>query len=338
MSRSLSVVVVVILLLVGGILLLPEEANTKVTNFEECIEAGNPVMGSYPRQCRSNNETFVEVLDNALQKEEFQTIPLLFISELLLEQGDTLLIKVGNISSGVEVQGSFRNEKLSFFSFGSNTLAAIVGIDTKAVPKIYDLSVRIGDEEIIKEITILKKDFPITKLVITDELEAEGYTPGTVASDITKKDGPSINEATQKHTSIAYFNTGFGYPLDIVTNVGAFGNIRKQGDSAIQHLGVDLDAHTGTPVYTINSGMVVFTETLRVYGNTLIVDHGLGIYSLYLHLSSFSVVKGEMVTRGQIIGYSGNSGYSLEPHLHFSVKVDGARVDPLRFIETVRGI
>ena len=336
MSRSLSIVVIV-LLLVGAIFLFPRNTDIEITNFEECVEAGNPVMLSYPPQCRAGGETFIEDISNDV-KEEPEPAPLLFISSLLLEQGDTLLVKVENVSSGVEISGSFRNEELSFFSLGSNTLATIVGIDTKAISGKYNLSVRIGDENIIKEITVLRKDFPVTELVITSELEAKGYTPSTVASGITKRDGPSINDATQKHTSIAHFDEGFGYPLDTITNVGAFGNIRKQGDSAIQHLGVDLDAHTGTPVYSINSGMVVFTETLVIYGNTLVVDHGLGIYSLYLHLSSFGVAKDEMVARGQIVGYSGNSGYSIEPHLHFSVKVDGARVDLLRFIDTVRDI
>ena len=105
-----------------------------------------------------------------------------------------------------------------------------------------------------------------------------------------------------KYNPKVYFNQSFIYPLDDIIDVGAFGNIRKDGDVTIQHLGVDLDAVEGTPIYAINDGKVVLVEELTVYGNTIIIDHGLGIYSLYLHLSEFRVSEGEMVEKGKIIG------------------------------------
>ena len=76
-----------------------------------------------------------------------------------------------------------------------------------------------------------------------------------------------------------------------------------------------------TPIYSINDGVVAFAESLITYGNTIIVDHGLGIYSLYLHMDSFSVEVGDEVDRGDKIGFSGSSGYSILPHLHFSLKL-----------------
>jgi len=67
----------------------------------------------------------------------------------------------------------------------------------------------------------------------------------------------------------------------------------------------------------------------------VVIDHGLGIYSLYLHLSEINVSVGQLVERGKVIGLVGSTGYSLEPHLHFSLKVNGASVEPLGFIDTV---
>jgi murein DD-endopeptidase MepM/ murein hydrolase activator NlpD len=122
-----------------------------------------------------------------------------------------------------------------------------------------------------------------------------------------------------------------------MTNVGAFGNIRKSGDVSLQHLGVDLDANTGTPVYAINDGKVTgVLEGLINYGNTVIIDHGLGIFSLYLHLDEFKVSLGQTVKKDDVIGLSGNTGYSIAPHLHFSIKLNGASVDPVKFINSAK--
>jgi murein DD-endopeptidase MepM/ murein hydrolase activator NlpD len=100
-------------------------------------------------------------------------------------------------------------------------------------------------------------------------------------------------------------------------------------------LGVDLEAKEGDPVFSINDGVVRFSKELPNYGKTIIIDHGLGIFSLYLHLKEFKVSEGEKVKKGEIIALSGNTGYSISPHLHFSVKINGKSVDPLRFIDTV---
>jgi murein DD-endopeptidase MepM/ murein hydrolase activator NlpD len=101
----------------------------------------------------------------------------------------------------------------------------------------------------------------------------------------------------------------------------------------LRHLGVDLEAPLNTPVYAINDGIVKFAQNLSTYGKTIIIDHGFGIYSLYLHLNDFKVKENERVKRGEVIGLSGNTGYSLSPHLHFSIKIQGITVEPLNFIE-----
>jgi murein DD-endopeptidase MepM/ murein hydrolase activator NlpD len=82
--------------------------------------------------------------------------------------------------------------------------------------------------------------------------------------------------------------------------------------------------------------LVRFAKELDIYGKTLIIDHGLGIFSLYLHLNQFKVLQEEQVKRGDTIALSGSTGYSITPHLHFSIKVKGVSVDPLRFIEITR--
>jgi len=261
----------------------------------------------------------------------------ILLSATELYQGDTLMITAKNVPEGEKITGKFNGKSFNFFPIKSKEKwIALLGIDAKKAPGEYSLSVSLSDKLKNEETIIVKKsDFFITKIVITPELEEKDLTSSNISNTIATEDGVIIYEVLVKYHPTAYFNQDFIYPLDEIINVGAFGNIRKDGDITIQHLGVDLDAIEGTPIYAINSGKVVLVEKLTVYGDTIIIDHGLGIYSLYLHLSEFKVTEGEMVERGQLIGLVGNTGWSLGSHLHLSVKVDGASVDPLKFIETI---
>lgn len=94
------------------------------------------------------------------------------------------------------------------------------------------------------------------------------------------------------------------------------------------HLGVDLASTAQAPIEAANNGRVVFCGTLGIYGNTIILDHGQGIFSLYGHLSAITAKRGEMVNKGTPIGASGQTGLAAGDHLHFSILVNGRFVDP----------
>ena len=101
---------------------------------------------------------------------------------------------------------------------------------------------------------------------------------------------------------------------------------RFMGNSV--HLGVDLASTAGAPVEAANSGTVLYADNLGIYGNCVIIDHGQGISSLYGHLSSLAVKEGQQVTKAQVIGNSGATGFAGGDHLHFSILVSGVFVDP----------
>ena len=94
------------------------------------------------------------------------------------------------------------------------------------------------------------------------------------------------------------------------------------------HMGVDLASLAQAPVEAANSGLVVFTGNLGIYGNTVIIDHGLGLFSLYAHLSQIDVRQGQRVKKGEVVGRSGMTGLAGGDHLHFSLVVGGRFVDP----------
>jgi hypothetical protein len=100
------------------------------------------------------------------------------------------------------------------------------------------------------------------------------------------------------------------------------------------HLGYDLSSTSQAEVPAANDGVVIYAGSLGIYGSTVIVDHGLGLFSLYGHLSEIGVEKGALVTRGEALGRTGQSGLAGGDHLHFSILVDGVFVDPLEWFDS----
>jgi len=255
-----------------------------------------------------------------------------YISSLFPQQGDTLVIKIQTDLPPEKVDGSLDSKRINFFKIGKN-LIGILAISVKEKVGKYNLFIDFPEGKFLrKEIKIVEREFPVTELLVTKELEEKGFTLSKIKEKV-EKENEEIFRILQIFTPIPYFQESFTYPLEKIRVVGDFGNIRKSGKITIQHLGVDLEAATGTPVYAINDGIVRFSKELTNYGKTIIIDHGMGIFSLYLHLSELKVFENQKVKRGEIIGLSGNTGYSISPHLHFSVKINGESVDPLRFID-----
>ena len=99
------------------------------------------------------------------------------------------------------------------------------------------------------------------------------------------------------------------------------------------HLGLDLASTAGAPVPAANGGVVTMVGDLGIYGQTVVVDHGQGLFSLYSHLSGITVAEGERVARGQAVGTSGQSGMAGGDHLHFSILVGGEFVNPVEWLD-----
>lgn len=257
-------------------------------------------------------------------------VPSVLIFDTTIEQSDTFVVSVANVPAGSPVTTVWSDRAYDLFRVG-NKLVGLLGADAKKAAGVYPLEVRIGTTTIARQIAVAKRRFPVTILAVTPELEEAGYTPPAIQSNVVSENA-KLN-AVLIYAPEPHFSKPFVNPLDRISIVGAYGNIRKSGEVSLQHLGVDLDAAEGTPVYVMNDGVVRLAEEFVNYGKTIVVDHGVGIFSFYLHLSHFNVKVGDRVARGETIARSGNTGYSIGPHLHFSIRIRNASVDPLRFIE-----
>jgi murein DD-endopeptidase MepM/ murein hydrolase activator NlpD len=94
------------------------------------------------------------------------------------------------------------------------------------------------------------------------------------------------------------------------------------------HQGLDFRVPTGTPVSAVNAGTVILARPLYFEGNCIVLDHGQGLLTLYLHLSEFHVKEGDQVAKGQLIGLSGGTGRATGPHLHLAVRWQGVYLNP----------
>jgi len=125
----------------------------------------------------------------------------------------------------------------------------------------------------------------------------------------------------------------FHYPLAGVTTGGNFGKRRVlNGTPGSPHSGVDFPAPAGTPVLATQRGRVVLAEPLYFSGNTVVLDHGLGVYTLYAHFESIAVQAGDLVDTGAVLGKVGATGRVTGPHLHWGLTVNRARANPLQLI------
>jgi murein DD-endopeptidase MepM/ murein hydrolase activator NlpD len=121
---------------------------------------------------------------------------------------------------------------------------------------------------------------------------------------------------------LGHITDGFGERLDPFSGEGAF------------HTGVDVATDYGAPVHATADGVVMIAENHAGYGRLVVVDHGFGITTWYAHLSSFSAIAGARVKRGEVIGYTGISGRSTGPHVHYEVRVNNAPVNPWRYMRS----
>ena len=123
-----------------------------------------------------------------------------------------------------------------------------------------------------------------------------------------------------KHKDLTRVASGYGYRIDPFTKIRRF------------HYGMDFTAKRGTPIYATGNGIIKRADNRSSgYGKHIRIDHGYGYVSLYAHLSKYKVRRGQKVKRGDIIGYVGNSGRSIGPHLHYEILKDNKKINPLNF-------
>ncbi len=249
------------------------------------------------------------------------------ISPKKISPGDAFIIRVTGVKKGRTLCASFGKAKIPFGNCGEGCRLAVWAVDIQTKPKAYNVKVTAGKKKIKLKLLVKKTKFPELHLSLPDEK----VFPSPEDLDRVEKENKKLKDIWQT-VSEKLWEGKFIAPLEneISTVFGTKRIMNEEWTSV--HMGTDIRGEEGEQVRATNGGKVVLSEELFYGGNTLVLDHGQGIYSIYMHLSGFNVKSGDTVAKGDTIGLVGSTGRSTGPHLHFGVKVAGINVNPISLI------
>ena len=180
-----------------------------------------------------------------------------------------------------------------------------------------------------RDITLEKREYNIQRI---DGLEQKMVSPPAEVTARIKKDNINVANARSGNTDLDALFTRFEWPAKGVIS-GVYGSQRiLNGVPKWPHYGLDIANETGTPVYAPVDGVVTMANDLYYSGNTLILDHGMRVFSTFLHMDTITVEVGETVKQGEQIGTIGSTGRSTGPHLDWRINLGNTRLDPQTII------
>ena len=252
-------------------------------------------------------------------------------------QGSLLLIELKRAQGLAEVKGDWGGRKVAFWqeSGKEGIQRGLVGVDLEKAPGEYELKVTgrtaSGEKIVCSAMVEVKKgQFATEKLQVGKQFVEPSPEQIKRANEELQK----LREIFDRVTPERLWDGKFRVPLDGVTSGSNFGKRRiLNGNPGSPHSGIDLPGATGTPVHAAQRGRVVLAEELFFAGNAVVVDHGLGIYTFYGHLSEIDVKVGDTLEPGTVMGKVGATGRVTGPHLHWGLTVERARVNPLQIVK-----
>jgi murein DD-endopeptidase MepM/ murein hydrolase activator NlpD len=252
-----------------------------------------------------------------------------------LVQGKTSVLNITS-SEEMEIGGSLIGNQLNFFPYKSGEYVALQGIHALTEPGLYPLSI---EGELANGVP-----FGFSQKIL---VEAGDYVfaslqvpPETIDPEVTKPEDEVWYELAEPVTGTRFWSGVFQSPVAPAPcgYTDFFGNRRSYNGSPYNffHTGLDFCYNYNSEVneiYAPADGVVVFAGSLIVRGNAVMIDHGFGVYSGYMHQEEILVEEGDQVESGQVIGIVGETGRVNGPHLHFEIFAGGVQVDPLDWLE-----
>jgi murein DD-endopeptidase MepM/ murein hydrolase activator NlpD len=254
------------------------------------------------------------------------------IKPLVLAQGQAGRFRLVT-SVPAAVTGTFLGQALTFASEENRTIhTAFVGVPVSTASNVYVLNLSVvpdGGEPLALSANMLVQpiDYGAQSVTIPEELNPL-LAPGVEANELS-----ILRSITSRYSPERYFNGPMGLPAAAVMNE-AFGARRIYNEGAAEsfHNGADFAAVPGAAVLASAPGRVVLSDMLHIRGNTVVLDHGWGIYSAYAHMAERNVAVGQVVALGEVLGTVGSTGRSTGAHLHWEVWVKGVPVDPMQWV------
>lgn len=204
------------------------------------------------------------------------------------------------------------------------------GIDRDAPATLRITGTAAGGQAVSRDLAVSRREWQIERV----DVALRGSVPSETFMAIRRPELAAIAAARARRTDSAGWLQKFVWPVKGRIS-GRFGSQRiYQGVPGSYHSGLDIAPGAGVPYAAPADGVVVLAaqKPFSLEGNLVIIDHGMGLNSAFLHSSRLAVKQGDRVRQGQLIGYVGATGRASGPHLHWSLKWQGARLDPLLFL------
>lgn len=241
------------------------------------------------------------------------------------EQGDTIGIRVNTAAGGVTVRWNGQPAPLVCRDGAWHT---VIGTASTAMVGPHDLQVGVGERMVDISVELAEREYPSAEFRIPDSHE------DLLDDAVAQEEREFLHAIVQQVNGGPLWTGPFQRPGNgRVTSPYGERRTLQPGSVMTVHEGVDYAAPTGAPIPAPNRGRVAFVGPLTIRGNTVVLDHGFGVFTLFYHLHDFSVSLGQVVERGATVGLVGSTGRSTGSHIHWEMYVAGAAVDPVRWIE-----
>jgi murein DD-endopeptidase MepM/ murein hydrolase activator NlpD len=248
-----------------------------------------------------------------------------------VEAGSPELIRV-DAPATASLDGDWMGRKLQFFR-GRQAWFALAGIDVEATEgpstlRILERPAAGAVRDLSRSVDILPAQYQTGELTVPPKF----VSPGPRALKQIQAESRLKAKVFAASAGSPLWTGSFRAPV-AAEPTDSFGTRRMfNGKLASVHKGMDYRAKMGTPVHAGNSGVVVLARPLYYEGNCVVIDHGLGLFTLSMHFSRIDVKEGQHVAAGELLGLSGATGRVTGPHLHWAVRWQGAYLDPAKLL------
>jgi murein DD-endopeptidase MepM/ murein hydrolase activator NlpD len=262
--------------------------------------------------------------------------PGLLLSATSVPQGGAFSVRLRSAALAA-ASISFRDHEYSMIESGDQWFAVIgagqnVGSEEMVPVGDYPASIHYqftGSSEVFSTrvpISVTQTDFQV------DAIDPASIDVGLLTPELAASESAQLQQAYGAFTPQQLWQGMFLPPVNgTITTVFGARRSYDNGPATGSHSGVDLGVPLGTPVGASAAGRVAWTGSLPDRGNGVIIDHGLGVFSGYFHLSRVMAQQGQLVSTGDVIGLAGSTGLSTGPHVHWEVAINGVNVDALQF-------
>lgn len=244
--------------------------------------------------------------------------------------GDVVRLTVAGAAEPVRIRAFGRD--IPAYPIADSRQEALIGVDLEVPPGPGAIEIESGEQHATYPLRVVARRFASRRLTVDPAF----VNPPASELPRIERERKELEDLWRTVTPERFWEGPFASPVPEPAN-SAFGTRTiLNGQPRSPHAGADFSSAAGTPVTSPNAGRVVVADALYYTGNTIVVDHGLGLYSLFAHLTDLRARAGDAVKTGDVIGTVGSTGRVTGPHLHWSVRLNGARIDPVVLLRVLR--